>query len=157
MNVNARQFRWLMNVYPPYLFTGIRVDRVSADFAEVDVSMPLRWYNKNAVGTQFGGSLYAMADPFLMLMTLRLMGEDHVVWDQSAQIDFVSPGRGTVYAKFRMPPAEIERLRREAAGGHAVRPQYRVDLTDNDGKIVAAVKKTLYVRRKKDRPARAGA
>jgi acyl-coenzyme A thioesterase PaaI-like protein len=151
--MSPRLFRLLMNVYPPYWFTGIRVDRVSADFSEVDVSMPLRWYNKNAVGTQFGGSLYSMADPFLMLMTMQQLGTDYVVWDQSAQIDFVAPGRSTVYAKFRMPPAEVERLRRETAAGPALRPEYSVDLCDRDGKVVARVKKTLYVRRK---PARSG-
>lgn len=152
---SARRFRLLMNAYPPYLFTGIRVDRVSADFSEVDVSMPLRWYNRNAVGTQFGGSLYAMADPFLMLMAMQQLGRDYIVWDQSAQIDFRAPGRGTVYAKFRMPPAEIERLRREAAGGAPLRPEYTVELSAEDGEVVATVRKTLYVRRKKDRPAAA--
>ncbi|WP_028009580.1 DUF4442 domain-containing protein [Solimonas flava] len=151
--MNSRLFRLLLNLYPPYLFTGIRVDRVSADYSEINVSMTLRWYNRNAVGTQFGGSLYAMADPFLMLMTMRQIGPDHIVWDKSAQIDFIAPGRGTVYARFRMPPAEIERLRREAARGQAVLPEYRVDITDGDGKLVARVLKTLYVRRKKERAA----
>ena len=131
MNVNARLFRLLMNVYPPYLFTGIRVDRVSRDFSAVDVSMRLRWYNRNAVGTQFGGSLYAMADPFLMLMAIRQIGSDYIVWDQSAQIDFIAPGRGTVHAKFRLPPQEIERLRRASANGQALRPQYVVDISDD--------------------------
>ncbi|MGH8445151.1 MAG: DUF4442 domain-containing protein [Solimonas sp.] len=153
--MSPRLFRLLMNTYPPYLFTGIRVDRVSADFSEVDVSMPLRWYNKNAVGTQFGGSLYAMADPFLMLMTMQQIGKDYIVWDKSAQIDFIAPGRGTIYAKFRMPPEEVQRLRRDGESGQALLPQYRVDLTDGDGKVVAAVLKTLYVRRKKERQPRA--
>src|SRR3546814_3855988 len=88
---------------PPYLGTGIRGTRVSADFAEIDVQMGLHWYNRNALGTQFGGSLYAMVDPFLVLMTLQQIGDDYIVWDKGAQIDFVAPGRGTVYAKFRMP------------------------------------------------------
>ncbi|MFT4047122.1 MAG: YiiD C-terminal domain-containing protein [Solimonas sp.] len=153
--MHPRLFRLLMNGYPPYLFTGIRVDRVSRDYSEIDVSMPLRWYNRNAVGTQFGGSLYAMTDPFLMLMTMQQIGPGYVIWDQSAQIDFIAPGRGTVYAKFRMPPAEVERLRSEAATGQALRPEYSVDLSDRNGKLIARVKKTLYVRRKKDRPATA--
>ena len=149
MNVNARLFRLLMNAYPPYLFTGIRVDRVSRDFSAVDVSMRLRWYNRNAVGTQFGGSLYAMADPFLMLMAMRQIGSDYIVWDQSAQIDFIAPGRGTVHASFRLPAQEIARLRGASANGQALRPQYVVDITDDAGKLVARVTKTLYVRRKK--------
>lgn len=149
----AGTFRRLMNLYPPYLGTGIRVTRVSEDFSEVDVEMRLHWYNRNALGTQFGGSLYAMTDPFLVLMLLRQMGPDHIVWDQGAQIDFRAPGRGTVHARFRMPREEVERLSREAAGGEALRPEYRIDLTDDEGKVVASVLKTLYVRRKKERPA----
>lgn len=149
--MSPRLFRLLMNLYPPYLGTGIRVTRVSADFSEIDVRMGLHWYNRNALGTQFGGSLYAMVDPFLVLMTLQQIGDDHIVWDQGAQIDFVAPGRGTVHAKFRMPPAEIERLRREAVDGAALRPQYRIDVVDDDGRIVASVNKTLYVRRKRER------
>lgn len=149
--MSPRLFRLLMNLYPPYLGTGIRVTRVSTDFSEVDVRMGLHWYNRNAFGTQFGGSLYAMVDPFLVLMTLQQIGDDHIVWDQGAQIDFVAPGRGTVHAKFRMPPAEIARLRRDAVDGAALRPQYRIDVVDDDGRIVASVNKTLYVRRKRER------
>src|SRR3546814_17705952 len=96
--MSPRLFRLLMNLYPPYLGTGIRVTRVSADFAEIDVQMGLHWYNRNALGTQFGGSLYAMVDPFLVLMTLQQIGDDYIVWDKGAQIDFVAPGRGPVYA-----------------------------------------------------------
>ncbi|NKF21514.1 DUF4442 domain-containing protein [Solimonas marina] len=154
--MRPRLFRLLMNAYPPYWFTGIRVDHIKADYSELDVSMPLRWYNRNAVGTQFGGSLYSMTDPFLMLMTMQQIGPDYIVWDQSAQIDFISPGRGTVHAKFRMPPDEIERLRRDAADGEALRPQYTVDIVDGKGQLVARVVKTLYVRKKREKPRASG-
>ena len=59
---------WLMriigNLYFPYLGAGIRCTRVMDDYTELDVRMKLTWYNRNYVGTQFGGSLYAMTDPF---------------------------------------------------------------------------------------------
>jgi acyl-coenzyme A thioesterase PaaI-like protein len=149
--MSPRLFRLLMNLYPPYLGTGIRVTRVSADFSEVDVEMRLHWYNGNAFGTHFGGSLYAMVDPFLVLMTVQQIGSDYIVWDKAAQIDFIAPGRGTVYAKFRMPRDEIARLQAQAASGQPVAPQYPLEILDRDGKRVARVVKTLYVRRKKDR------
>jgi uncharacterized protein DUF4442 len=57
-----------LGLYPPYLGAGIRVTRVSHDFREIDVQMGLRWWNRNYVGTHFGGSLYSMIDPSLMLM-----------------------------------------------------------------------------------------
>lgn len=59
----ARLLRWLMNFYPPYLGAGIRVRHISDDFRQAQVRMGLRWYNRNYVGTQFGGSLYSMTEP----------------------------------------------------------------------------------------------
>ena len=149
--MKARLLRLALNCYPPLLGAGIHVQRISADFSEIDVSMPLRWYNRNYVGTQFGGSLYAMTDPVLMLMAMQRLGRDYLVWDQAAAIDFVAPGRGRVFARFRLPDAEIARLREDAAHGAAIRPQYEIRITDADDKLVARVKKTLYVRLKKQR------
>lgn len=152
--MDHRLFRLLLNVYPPLLGAGITLDRVSADFTEVDVSMPLRWYNRNYVRTHFGGSLYAMTDPFLMLMLMQQIGRDFIVWDKAAAIDFIAPGRSRVHAQFRMPRSEVERLQREAASGAAVLPEYSIDVTDAGGVLVARVRKTLYVRRKKPRDTR---
>jgi len=61
--MNAAAFKRRLSWYPPFLGAGIRVERVSDDFLEIDVAMGLRWFNRNYVGTQFGGSLYAMTDP----------------------------------------------------------------------------------------------
>ena len=83
-----------MRLYPPYLGAGIRVTHVSHDFREIDVRMGLHWWNRNYVGTHFGGSLYSMIDPFLMLMFLENLGRDYVVWDKAATIRFKTPGRG---------------------------------------------------------------
>ena len=152
--MDHRLFRLMLNLYPPLLGAGIKLDRVTADFTEVDVSMPLRWYNRNYVRTHFGGSLYAMTDPFLMLMLMQQIGRDFIVWDKAAAIDFIAPGRSRVHAQFRMPRAEVERLQQEAAAGAAVLPAYDIDVTDADGVLVARVRKTLYVRRKKPRNAR---
>ena len=93
----ARLLRWVMTLYPPYLGAGISVQHMSADFRHVKVRMGLGWYNRNYVGTQFGGSLYSMVDPFYMLMLMENLGRDYIVWDKAASIDFVSPGKGPVY------------------------------------------------------------
>jgi hypothetical protein len=54
-----------LNFYPPFLGAGIRVRR-GADGRTFDVRMKLSAFNRNFVGTHFGGSLYAMCDPFFM-------------------------------------------------------------------------------------------
>jgi acyl-coenzyme A thioesterase PaaI-like protein len=147
--MKIQRLRWWLNLYLPLLGAGIRVDRITDDALEVDVSMPLRWYNRNVVGTHFGGSLYAMTDPFFMMILMQNLGPDYIVWDQAANIEFVAPGRTTVHARFRLPREEIDRVRAEADAGAHLRPVYPVEVLDTAGKLVARVTKTLYVRRKR--------
>lgn len=146
--MKASSFRWRINLYPPFLGAGVRVEHISDDYREIDVSMGLRWYNRNYVGTQFGGSLYAMTDPFFMLMLMNILGRDYIVWDQAARIDFVSPGKGRVWARFRLTEDEIARVKAEAERGVPLRPVYQVEVRDEQDGLVARVEKTLYVRKK---------
>jgi acyl-coenzyme A thioesterase PaaI-like protein len=140
--------RKLINFYLPMLAAGIRITHMARDFRRVDVKMVLRFYNRNAVGTQFGGSLYAMADPFYMLMLMQILGRDYLVWDKAAAIEFVAPGVGTVYASFVLDDATIALIREKTAEGAAFFPEFDVNITDHKGGIVARVHKTLYVRKK---------
>ena len=147
--MGPRLFRHCINLYPPYLMTGIHVSRVSADFREIDIELALRFYNRNYVGTQFGGSLYAMVDPFYMLMLMRNLGSDYVVWDRSASIDFIRPGRGRVRAELRIDDTTLEQIRQATRHGDKHFPQFEVEILDTAGQVVARVKKTLYVRKKR--------
>ncbi|MGF6594854.1 DUF4442 domain-containing protein [Pseudomonas vranovensis] len=144
----ARRLRWLLNIYPPYLGAGIRVLSVSPDLRHIRVRMGLRWFNRNYVGTQFGGSLYSMVDPFYMLMLMELLGREYIVWDKAASIDFVSPGKGPVFADLRIDDALLEDIRQHTAGGKKYLPRLQVDIRDAAGELVARVDKTLYVRLK---------
>jgi len=130
------------------LAAGIRVTHIARDFRRTDVKMVLRFYNRNAVGTQFGGSLYAMADPFYMLMLMQIMGRDYLVWDKAAAIEFVAPGKGTVYASFIIDDATVASINEKTADGSAYFPEFNVDITDDEGALIARVRKTLYVRKK---------
>jgi len=142
-------FRFLISFYPPYWGSGISVTELSPDYTSMTVRMKSRFYNKNYVGTHFGGSLYAMTDPFYMLMLLKILGKDYLVWDKSAQIDFIKPGRGTVTAAFHVDTATIETIKDKTADGSNYLPRLTVDIRDRQGEVVAHVIKTLYVRRKK--------
>ncbi len=138
----------MLNLYPPYLGTGIRVVRIAPDYREIDVEMKLRFYNRNYVRTHFGGSLYAMVDPFYMLMLIQILGREYAVWDKAAAIEFVSPGRGTVRASFRVDDAMIRDIEDRTANGDKYEPVYSVDITDENGGVAARVRKTIYIRRK---------
>ncbi len=137
-----------MNLYPPYLGAGVHIAHMSDDFRYIRVEMPLRFYNRNYVGTHFGGSLYSMCDPFFMLMLLKNLGSEYIVWDKSASIDFKKPGTGTVSAEFTLPQQRIDQIRREADNNYKTEPTFTVDIVDETGDVVARVDKVLYVRRK---------
>ena len=140
--------RFVMNLYPPLIGAGIRITHISDDYLAIDVRMRLSRFNRNYVGTQFGGSLYSMTDPFYMLMLMQHLAKDHIVWDQAARIDFLRPGRGTVHARFRLTHDQIQAIREAAATGKATRPELVVDVVDDAGEVIARVHKTLYVRLK---------
>jgi acyl-coenzyme A thioesterase PaaI-like protein len=154
MRMNAAILRRGMKYWPPFLGAGIRVKSLSDDFRDAVVELRLGRLNRNYVGTHFGGSLYAMTDPFFMIMVLHNLGGDYLVWDKSGSIEYVAPGRGTVTAHFHLSEKRIATIRAEAAGGGKIFPEFEVNVKDEAGAIVARVRKTLYVRLKpKRRPA----
>ena len=149
MRINARTLRRGMGWWPPFLGAGIRVRSIADDFRDVVVELKLGLLNRNYVGTHFGGSLYAMTDPFFMIMLLHNLGGDYLVWDKSGSIEYVAPGRGTVHAHFVLAEERIADIKAQAAGGEKVLPEFQVEVRHaDDDSLVAVVRKTLYVRLK---------
>lgn len=146
---NPKILRLALNLYPPYLGTGISVRRIASDWRDIEVRLKLRWYNRNYVGTHFGGSLAAMTDPFYMLMLMNVLGPAYMVWDKVSRIEFVQPGRGVVGAHFSLSDAEIDQIRRETEAGAKCLKEFEVPITDSSGELIARVDKTIYIRRKK--------
>ena len=138
-----------LNTYAPYIGAGIKIDHISLDQGLCVVSMGLNTLNKNIVGTQFGGSLYSMVDPFYMLMLMHQLGSNYVVWDKSSHIDFVAPGNSKVTARMKIPSSKIITIQELAKEGEAVFREYKVDIVDEQQKLIATVTKTLYIRLRK--------
>ncbi|MNG92273.1 hypothetical protein D3C76_866120 [compost metagenome] len=144
----ARLLRWRLNCFPAYIGAGIHVEHISPDLRSVKVRMKLTRWNRNFVGTQFGGSLYAMVDPFYMLLLIEHLGREYIVWDKAASIDFITPGKGPVYAELHIDDALLDDIRQQTATGKKCLPRMQVDIRDGAGELVARVDKTLYVRLK---------
>ena len=151
MEMTPRLLRFGMNIWPPFLFTGIHVTDIGADWRSARVELRLRPWNRNYVGTQFGGSLFAMTDPYWMLLMLHALPRDYIVWDKAGEIEFVKPGRSTVHAEFKLDDAVIQEVIAAAASGDKVLRWFDTDVIDVEGEVVAKVRKQLYIRRKRDR------
>lgn len=145
-------FRHLMNWWPPFLGMRIHIEHISPDWRHVRMRMKLGFTNKNYVGSHFGGGLFTMTDPYYMIMMMHQLDSSYLVWDKSAKIDFLAPGRTTVHADFHLSEEQIEEVRQRTAGGEKFEPIYAVDIIDAEGKVVARMEKTLYIRKKKEKP-----
>jgi acyl-coenzyme A thioesterase PaaI-like protein len=140
--------RRLFNFWPPFRGAGIYVREIAPDFRRVTVELRMKLLNRNYVGTHFGGSLFSMTDPFFMIMMMKNLGPEYVVWDKAGSVRFLKPARGTVVAAFHLPEEAVAEARERTAGGEKHEPRFRVDIVDGSGVVVADVEKTLYIRRK---------
>ena len=143
-----RHPRLMFNLWPPLLGAGIRITHIQEDWKEVDVEMRLRWWNANYVGTHYGGSLYSITDPFFMVMLIEILGRDYIVWDKSAAIRFRRPGRGAVYAKFRVSEEQVAEIRAALLTEGKVEREFVIEVKDGEGVVIAEVRKLLHFRKR---------
>ena len=143
-----RVLRWIW-LWPPYFGAGITVDAFNADITSITVRMKMRFWNKNYVGTHFGGSLYSMCDPWFMFILLEHLGQECVVWDKGAEIDFIAPGVGTMFATFSIEHETIASLREKVQDNQKHFPVFTAQIVDTQGAVIANVTKRLYVRKKR--------
>lgn len=134
-------FNWL----PAWRSSGARVTQVSADLRRMVVKLPLSRKTKNAVGTLFGGAVFASTDgPYPGLLKLAL-GHDYIVWDKAASIRYRRPGRSTLYAEFAVDDQEISRIRAAVAEEGETERRYLVEIRDRNGLVHATVERTVYI------------
>ena len=146
--MRATTLRRLMNLWPPFLASGIRVLDITPDYSGARVVLRRRLLNRNIVGSQFGGNLFAMTDPFWSVLAMRRLGRDYYVWDKAAEIEFVAPAYESVYASFLLDDPIVAELREAAAGGDKVLRWFDTVVVTGSGETVARVRKQLYVRLK---------
>lgn len=143
--------KFILNRYAPYRGAGIEIDKIDFNHYYIRVKMPLTRKNQNIVGVHFGGSLYSMVDPFYMLLLMHHLGPKYIVWDKGASIQFLAPGRGTVFADVRISAEEVSTIIDLAADYAPVYRHYQLNIYDEAGVRIAEVQKTVYIRRKQSK------
>ena len=147
----------LINLWPPLLGAGIRLKHQSPDLRSIDVEMRLTRFNRNYVGVHFGGSLFAMTDPFYMIMLASALGRGYVVWDKAASIRFRRPGLTTVTAHFELTDQRLLEIRTAVDRDGTCDAVFNVDVVDPAGNVVASVERVLYCATKQAHKARLAA
>lgn len=147
MKLSPRFLKFILNIYPPYLGAGIHISHISRDWSEIDVAMQVRWYNKNAVGTHFGGSIYSMTDPHLMLLLMQRLGKGYWIWDKAAEINFIKATDKRITAKITLDKAQVKEVIDKTASGKKYLPTFVIPVYDDQKNLIATVKKTLYIKK----------
>ncbi len=140
--------KFALNFWPPLWGAGIKIIYISDDFRLVKTRLKLRWWNKNANRTQYGGSIFSMTDPVYALMLMGVLKEKYFIWDKEADIDFIAPGKTDLYADFILTEETISCIRRETNQGKKAFPEFIVHVVDEEGKLVSRIRRVLYVRKK---------
>jgi acyl-coenzyme A thioesterase PaaI-like protein len=153
-SLRSRLQRWGFNRFPAFRGTGARITYIASDWRELRLRIPLSRRTRNYVGTIYGGSIYGAVDPIYMVMLIRLLGPEYVVWDKGASIQFKRPGRSTLYAGFHIPEEETRAIREALQSARSMDRNYTIELVDSAGEVHAIIEKVIYIRRK-DRPAEA--
>lgn len=138
----------MINWYPPYIGAGIKLKQVNQDKTRMEVELRKTWFNKNLFGTHFGGSLYAMCDPFYVFIVHNYLGKGYVVWDKSAEIKFIKPGTGKVRAIFEIPQEKLLQLKEEVDDTGKQVKFFETIITNELNEVVAKVRKEIYMRKK---------
>jgi acyl-coenzyme A thioesterase PaaI-like protein len=143
---SSRLDRWRLNWFPAYRGTGARITYIAGDWREVRIRLRLSWRTRNYVGTIFGGSLYGAVDPIYMVMLIRALGPEFVVWNQADTVQFLRPGRSTLTATFRLEPAEVAAIAAEAREKGRITRDFQIELVDAAGEACFRCLKTVHVR-----------
>ncbi len=148
MKVNAKIYRLALNLWPCISGSGGKITYISPDYRELDVKLPLNWRTRNAVGTIFGGSMYASTDPFFMLMFIQILGPEFVVWDKGCTIRFKKPAKKTLFAKFLITDEMLSDVKTKVEQAGKGSFTWTIEYKDKDGVVYAEFDKVIYIAKK---------
>jgi len=149
MIVSEKTLKWGLCFYPPLLFQRIWVRRFHSGFRGVDVKINKSLFNKNYNGSIFGGTIYSATDPFYALLFDQLLQREGFkvrVWLKSASIQYLKPGRSTLYFTIIVTDEMLnDAITALNTTGKFVRA-YPMEILNKQGEICATVMNEVYVR-----------
>ena len=140
--------RHLLNFWPPFFFSGIKVEILADDYRYCKVVLKNRPWTRNINSSQFGGSMFAMTDPIYPLMLMGALGKEYIVWDKQADINYITPGRSKLCAEFVLTDAELDDIKAKTAEGEKYFPEFVVHVKDAADQLVCEVNRKVYIRKK---------
>ncbi len=151
--LSERQGKWLLSLYPPLLFGGVRVLRFGPGFRSCRVRIARSLLTRNLSGSTFGGTIFSGADPFHAIMYWQILarrGLRSQVWLRRARIDYLKPATTPLWLDFVITDEDVEEVERLLErDGRAVRC-HRTEARGSDGSVCAVIEVEVYLGRSRN-------
>ena len=90
--------------------------------------------------------MFAAVDPIPMVQLMNILGEEYVVWDKAAEIQFKRPAREHLYAEFTYSFDEIEDIKNRIMTENEITITKRTALMNKEKtQVFCEVKEISYV------------
>ena len=110
LRLSPWQAKWMMSLFPPLLFGGVRVLRFGADFRTCRVRIARSLFTRNLQGTTFGGTIFSAADPFVAIMYWQIFahrGQPIQAWLKHASIAYRKPATTPLTIDFALGDDDV--------------------------------------------------
>lgn len=134
------------NLFPAFRGTGGRLLWVAPDLLSMEAELRFNWRTRNANGSLYGGSLFAVTDgPHPIMLLLALDPKKVVVWDKAASIRYRRPATQHLRARFEVPQTLLEEIQHRLRAEDAIEHIFTIDLIGADQQVYATVERTIYI------------
>jgi acyl-coenzyme A thioesterase PaaI-like protein len=147
--LSERWGRWLLNLYPPFVFNRIHIVSIGKGFRSCTVRISRSPLTRNLNGSIFGGSIFAAADPFYAVMLWQIFGRKGIrvqTWLRSASIRYLKPASSRLTLEFALSDEQVETAAAELTRNGRFVCTYDIEARNVAGELCAAIKTEAYIR-----------
>ena len=147
--LSERRGRWLLNLYPPFLFNRIHILAIRNGYRYCKVRVARSILTRNTNGTTFGGTIFAAVDPFYSVMLWQIFARKGIrvqTWLHSASIRYLKPAATELLLEFSLDDEQVERAERELREHGRFSCIYDCEARDRSGEVCATAQTEAYIR-----------
>jgi acyl-coenzyme A thioesterase PaaI-like protein len=147
--IGERQGKWLLNLYPPFVFGRIRVLDIGPGYRTCRVRIAKSLLTRNLNGTTFGGTIFSAADPFHALMYWQVFarrGRRVQVWLRRARIDYRKPAATPLVLEFTLGDPDVDEAEAALDRDGRFRRTFETAAVDRSGAVCATIETEVDLR-----------
>lgn len=150
MLYTPKALKWLLRIYPPFLFQRIWVREIHPDFKKVDVKIFKSLLNINSNKTIFGGTIFSAVDPFYAILIdqrLQLNGFNKTIaWLKSASIEYKKPGLTNLRFTIEITETDFNECVDALKTRGRIMKTFSIQILNELNEICAIAKNEIYIR-----------